>query len=63
MYMIKKPRLLLALFVIPLFSIWFIFDLGQYITLDYFKTQQINIETWKNTNPLSAAAIFFTIFI
>ena len=61
--MFKMPRLLLILLIITLISIWLIFDLGQFLTLDYFKNQQASIEDWKSENPLTAAALFATIYI
>ena len=59
----KMSRLLLALLIITLISVWFIFDLGQFITLDYFKSQQLSIETWKSENPLLAMAAFAAVYI
>ncbi len=61
--MIKMPRLLLILLIITLISIWFIFDLGQFLTLDYFKGQQASIEAWKSENPLPAAALYAATYI
>jgi uncharacterized membrane protein YdjX (TVP38/TMEM64 family) len=61
--MIKMPRLLLILLIITLISIWFIFDLGQFLTLDYFKGQQASIEAWKSENPLTAAALYAATYI
>jgi uncharacterized membrane protein YdjX (TVP38/TMEM64 family) len=61
--MIKMPRLLLIMLIITLISIWFSFDLGQFLTLDYFKNQQANIEVWKSDNPMIAVASFAAIYI
>jgi len=61
--MIKMPRLLLILLIITLISTWFILDLGQFLTLDYFKSQQASIEAWKSENPLTAVAAFAAIYI
>ncbi|RKZ65343.1 MAG: pyridine nucleotide-disulfide oxidoreductase [Gammaproteobacteria bacterium] len=62
--MIKKmPRLFLILLIITLISTWFILDLGQFLTLDYFKNQQASIEAWKSKNPLIAVATFAAIYI
>ena len=61
--MIKKSHLLLILLIVTLISTWLIFDLGQLLTLDYFKHQQASIESWKSDNPLIAAAIFAAIYI
>lgn len=61
--MIKTPRLLLFLLIITLISTWFIFDLGQFLSLDYFKDQQDAIEAWHDENPLTAAAAYLATYI
>ncbi|MDX2502966.1 MAG: pyridine nucleotide-disulfide oxidoreductase, partial [Gammaproteobacteria bacterium] len=61
--MMKKSRLFLILLIVTLISIWFIFDLGQFLTLDYFKHQQASIEAWKSDNPLIAIVIYAVIYI
>ncbi|MFV9615416.1 MAG: FAD-dependent oxidoreductase, partial [Gammaproteobacteria bacterium] len=61
--MIKKSRLLLILLIVTLISIWFSFDLAQFLTLDYFKHQQASIESLKSDNPLIAIAAFAAIYI
>jgi len=61
--MIKMPRLLLILLIITLMGAWFTFDIGQFLTLDYFKGQQASIEAWKSEHPLTAAALYAAIYI
>lgn len=43
--------------------LFFIFDLGQYLTLDYIKTQQSGIELYYSDNRALTLALFFTIYV
>ena len=61
--MFKTQRLLLILLITTIVCIWFIFDLGEFLTLEYFKNQQSSIELWKSENPLIAVAAFAAIYI
>ena len=61
--MIKKPRLLLILLIITLMGAWFTFDLGQFLTLEYFKGQQASVEAWQSENPLTAVALYAATYI
>jgi pyruvate/2-oxoglutarate dehydrogenase complex dihydrolipoamide dehydrogenase (E3) component/uncharacterized membrane protein YdjX (TVP38/TMEM64 family) len=51
-----------ALFAIAL-AVWFLFDLGQYLTLDALKAQQAAIESFYRSNPLLVLAIFFLVYV
>jgi pyruvate/2-oxoglutarate dehydrogenase complex dihydrolipoamide dehydrogenase (E3) component/uncharacterized membrane protein YdjX (TVP38/TMEM64 family) len=42
---------------------YFIFDLGEYFSLDFFKAQQVFIEDYFAENPLQTALIFFCIYV
>jgi pyruvate/2-oxoglutarate dehydrogenase complex dihydrolipoamide dehydrogenase (E3) component/uncharacterized membrane protein YdjX (TVP38/TMEM64 family) len=59
----KTPRLLLFMVILTLIGAWFIFDLGSFLSLDYFKTQQVAIDAWRTANPLTAVGIFAVIYI
>jgi len=50
---------LIALFIF----IFFYFGLHEYANLDTLKAQQTNITEFNNTDPLTAALIFFTVYI
>ena len=39
------------------------FDLGRYLSLDYFKSQQTAIETWRAAQPAKAALAFFLAYV
>ncbi|MCP5249893.1 MAG: FAD-dependent oxidoreductase [Candidatus Accumulibacter sp.] len=42
---------------------YFAFDLGRFLSLDYFKGQQEAIEAWRAAQPLKAALAFFVAYV
>ena len=56
-------KLLVVALVIAAIAAFFFFDLGQYLKLDFFKSQQAAIESWRAANPLQAALIFFSVYV
>ena len=56
-------KLLVVGLVIAAVAAFFAFDLGQYLKLDFFKSQQAVIEAWRAANPLQAALIFFGVYV
>lgn len=59
----KTNKIILFGVVAALIACYFIFDLGQYFSLDYFKSQQAEIESFYNQKPVLTAAIFFGIYV
>ena len=57
-----KKILILAVIAV-LILVYFVFDLGQYLDLNYFKEQQSKIADYRDSSPLQAAAIYFVIYI
>ena len=57
-----KKILILAI-VAGLIVVYFVFDLGQYLDLDYFKQQQERIMAYRESFPIRTAAIFFIAYI
>lgn len=43
--------------------LFFVFDLGHYLTLDYIKTQQFQIEHYYSENRVLTLALFFIIYV
>ena len=39
------------------------FDLGRYLSLDFFKSQQAAIETWRAAQPATAALLYFLAYV
>ncbi|HSR63003.1 MAG TPA: pyridine nucleotide-disulfide oxidoreductase, partial [Gammaproteobacteria bacterium] len=58
-----RYRFALFLLVITLVAAYFLFDLGQYLSLDYVKSQRDFISEYYQTNSLKTAAIFFLVYI
>jgi pyruvate/2-oxoglutarate dehydrogenase complex dihydrolipoamide dehydrogenase (E3) component/uncharacterized membrane protein YdjX (TVP38/TMEM64 family) len=56
---VKGTRLLLLIVVAALVAAYFAFDLGQYLSLDYFKSQQAAIESYRASHPWETALVFF----
>ena len=59
----NKTRLLvvLGLLVISITTYWF--DLGQYLTLDFFRSQQDRVQEFVADQPIAATAIFFAVYV
>ncbi len=59
----KKNRIFILLIITVLVSAFFIFDLGQYLSLEYIKAQQSGLERYRQQNPLQLAALFFVVYV
>jgi pyruvate/2-oxoglutarate dehydrogenase complex dihydrolipoamide dehydrogenase (E3) component/uncharacterized membrane protein YdjX (TVP38/TMEM64 family) len=57
-----KSLALFALFAAAL-TAWFVFDLGQYLTLDALKSQQAAIDAFYRANPVLVIAAFFALYV
>ena len=57
-----KKAFLLAI-VVGLVVVYFLFDLGQYLDLDYFALQQEKIQAYRDSFPIRTAVIFFVLYI
>ena len=59
-----NPRkLLLVVAVAALIGAFFVFDLGRYFSLDYFKSQQAAIEAYQAARPWLTTGIFFAVYV
>ncbi len=59
----KKSRLVLIIVIAAAIAAFFMFDLGRFFTLEFFKSQQASIDSYFTANPLQTAAIFFVIYV
>ncbi len=59
----KKSKIALVTVIAILITAYFLFDLGQYFNIDYFKSQQAEIEAYYSANPLLTIALFFILYI
>lgn len=57
----KKIALLLIL--VALVATFFIYDLGQYLSLDYFREQKSAISDYHLAHPIQTAAIYFFLYV
>ncbi len=58
-----KGKLAVLAVIAALVAAFFIFDLRQYISLEYFKAQRAAIEAYRDSRPLQAAAAFFAVYV
>ena len=59
-----NPRKLLLLVALALLvGAFFLLDLGRFFSLDYFKSQQAAIETWRAAHPALTAGLFFAGYV
>jgi dihydrolipoamide dehydrogenase len=59
----KLSRIGLLSSVVILISLFFLFDLQHYLTLDFLKSQQHAIQAYSKTNPATAFALYMLIYI
>ncbi|MGH8654933.1 MAG: FAD-dependent oxidoreductase [Gammaproteobacteria bacterium] len=59
----NKKKLLLLLSVALLLVGFFAFDLGQYLSLAFFKAQQARIDAYYQAQPLRMVGIYFVLYV
>ena len=59
----KNNKISLVVIIAVLIAAYFAFDLGQYFNIEYFKSQQAEIEAYYSENPLLTVALFFIIYV
>ena len=59
----KKSKLMVLVLVAAAIAAFFIFDLGKFFSLDYFKSQQSAIAAYNLANPVQTALIFLLAYI
>ncbi|MCZ6881872.1 MAG: FAD-dependent oxidoreductase [Gammaproteobacteria bacterium] len=58
-----KKKLVLVGIIAAIVTLFFIFDLGQYLTLEFIKAQQEQVETLYAENRLATLLIFFIVYV
>jgi pyruvate/2-oxoglutarate dehydrogenase complex dihydrolipoamide dehydrogenase (E3) component/uncharacterized membrane protein YdjX (TVP38/TMEM64 family) len=58
-----KKRLLLLLVLLAAIAAFFLFDLKQYFSLEYFQASRAKIEAFRDANYVQTAAIFFAVYV
>jgi pyruvate/2-oxoglutarate dehydrogenase complex dihydrolipoamide dehydrogenase (E3) component/uncharacterized membrane protein YdjX (TVP38/TMEM64 family) len=56
-------RLVLIAALLGIALAYISFGLGRYLSLDYFKSQQAAIETWRAAQPAKAALVYFLTYV
>ncbi len=56
-------RIALLLIIITVIAVFFIFDIGSYLTFEQLKAQQVNLQQWRETNPGLATGLFFVVYV
>jgi pyruvate/2-oxoglutarate dehydrogenase complex dihydrolipoamide dehydrogenase (E3) component/uncharacterized membrane protein YdjX (TVP38/TMEM64 family) len=59
----RPGRALLVVLVAALVAAYFAFDLGRFLSLDYFKAQQAAIEAFFRDHPFETAAAYFALYV
>jgi len=59
----KNPKILIVLVIVALIAAFFIFDLGQYLSLDYLKSQHTALVQYTTENKVIAMGGFFLIYV
>ena len=59
----NNKKILIFAVILMFVAAFFFFDLGQYLTLEYFKAQRDAISAYHAVNPLQAALIFFVVYV
>jgi pyruvate/2-oxoglutarate dehydrogenase complex dihydrolipoamide dehydrogenase (E3) component/uncharacterized membrane protein YdjX (TVP38/TMEM64 family) len=60
---LKPSRLLLLALIALLIVGFFAFDLGQYLSLDFFKSKQAGIDAFYRANPGQTIFVFFLVYV
>ncbi len=58
-----KSRIILLGTLVIMAGIFVAFDLGQYLTLEYFKSRQAVINDYQSAHPMITALIFLVLYI
>ncbi len=59
----RKSQMITVAAITLLITAYFAFDLGNYLSLDYFKSQRAEIEAYYSASPVTTAALFFIIYV
>ncbi|MGQ0619284.1 MAG: FAD-dependent oxidoreductase [Panacagrimonas sp.] len=59
----KSSRWLLLVVILAAVVAFFVFDLGRFLSLEYFQSQREVIAAWQGGHPRATAAVFFMIYV
>jgi len=58
-----KGRVAVLVALAALIAAYFVFDLGRFLSLEFFKQQQAAIDAYFRAHPLQTAAIYFAVYV
>jgi dihydrolipoamide dehydrogenase len=58
-----KSKLFIVAIIAAAIAAFFAFDLGRFLTLDYFKAQQATLAAYVAANPLQSSLAFFAVYV
>jgi pyruvate/2-oxoglutarate dehydrogenase complex dihydrolipoamide dehydrogenase (E3) component/uncharacterized membrane protein YdjX (TVP38/TMEM64 family) len=58
-----RSRLLLFALIALAVAAFFAFDLGRFLSLDFFKAQQAAVEAYREAHPLLSAGVYFALYV
>ncbi len=58
-----KTKLILVAIIVAVIAAFFYFDLGQYLNLEYLKSQKDSLNALYSANPVLISAIFFAVYV
>ena len=59
----NKARIAVLALILTLLAAFFALDLGRYLTLEFFRSQQAAIQNYVGMHPLQAGALYFLIYV
>lgn len=59
----NRNRVVMLIVLVVLIASFFLFDLGQYFSLDFLKSQQSALETYRQAHPFQTAALMFVVYV
>ena len=59
----SRKQLLIVLALVALVSLFFLADLGRFLTLEYLQTSRAAIVTRVEAQPIAASAIYFAVYV
>lgn len=59
----KSRKVALVLLLLLLVALFFVFDLSQYLNLEYLKSRHAELLAWRESSPIQIAVLFFLIYV
>jgi dihydrolipoamide dehydrogenase len=59
----SKGKLAVLVVIVAAIAAFFVFDLKQYFSIEYFQSQRAAIDAYYQANPANAIAVFFVVYV